>query len=378
MGSGSSVQLAEGSHIVVIGGGYGGLLLAHLLHKKQLCRVTLIDPKDCMVHYVAALRSSVIPDYAKKMFIPYDQVLGESFVRGKVVSVDTDERKVKLESGTEIDYTELVIATGATSPFPGKIIDKKADVSATEGIEFYKDFHNEISKSKKILIVGGGAVGLEMAGELRNEFPECELTVVNSREYLISNRLAKNFQDRLMTTLEKLKINLLLSDKVNNMDELELNKHKPGQTATTTEGKTIEVDMIISCVGNKLQTDFLQETLGTAISDNGVISVDEQFKVEGFDDVYAIGDVTNINEEKMAYTAKLHAKFLVQNFVLRANGKELKSYKPGELIMVLPLGRTGGISSLKGVILGDTLTKMLKSKTLFTPPTWSDVGLKAP
>ncbi len=46
--------------------------------------------------------------------------------------------------------------------------------------------------------------------------------------------------------------------------------------------------------------------------------------------------------------------------------------------MVIPLGRNGGISLLMGFIVGDFFTKMLKSKGLFTSPTWSDVGLKAP
>ena len=59
--SGSKPLLQADKHVVIIGGGYGGLLLAHKLMNKRLCKVTLIDPKDCMVHYVAALRSSVNP-----------------------------------------------------------------------------------------------------------------------------------------------------------------------------------------------------------------------------------------------------------------------------------------------------------------------------
>ena len=50
----------------------------------------------------------------------------------------------------------------------------------------------------------------------------------------------------------------------------------------------------------------------------------------------------------------------------------------GDLIMVLPIGKTGGVGFLKGVTIGNFLVKILKSKNLFTQQTWSDVGLKSP
>ena len=55
----------ENTHVLIIGGGYGGLLLAHKIKSNHVCKVTLVDPKDSMVHYVAALRSSVIPGVLK-------------------------------------------------------------------------------------------------------------------------------------------------------------------------------------------------------------------------------------------------------------------------------------------------------------------------
>ena len=55
----------EDTHVLIIGGGYGGLLLAHKIKSNHVCKVTLVDPKDSMVHYVAALRSSVIPGVFK-------------------------------------------------------------------------------------------------------------------------------------------------------------------------------------------------------------------------------------------------------------------------------------------------------------------------
>ena len=60
MGSGSSkTTINADMHVAIIGGGYGGFLLAHQLLSSKVCKVTMIDPKDCMVHSVGALRASV-------------------------------------------------------------------------------------------------------------------------------------------------------------------------------------------------------------------------------------------------------------------------------------------------------------------------------
>jgi NADH dehydrogenase FAD-containing subunit len=45
---------------------------------------------------------------------------GSNFVKGKVVSVKKDAKKVVLEDGTEIEYSDLILATGSTGPFPGR------------------------------------------------------------------------------------------------------------------------------------------------------------------------------------------------------------------------------------------------------------------
>jgi len=57
--SDSEIPFQDDMHVVIVGGGYGGALLAVLLKKKNFCKVTLIDPKDCMIHCVASLRSCV-------------------------------------------------------------------------------------------------------------------------------------------------------------------------------------------------------------------------------------------------------------------------------------------------------------------------------
>jgi len=65
----SEIPFQDDMHVVIVGGGYGGALLAVLLKKKNFCKVTLIDPKNCMVHCIASLRSCVEKGTWAKIFL---------------------------------------------------------------------------------------------------------------------------------------------------------------------------------------------------------------------------------------------------------------------------------------------------------------------
>ena len=69
-----------------------------------------------------------------------------------------------------VPYTELVIATGSGGPFPGKC--DSLECSSSKLAQLYKDFTCEVQKAEEIVIVGGGAVGVEMSGEIRDSFPD--------------------------------------------------------------------------------------------------------------------------------------------------------------------------------------------------------------
>ena len=73
----------------------------------------------------------------------------------------------------EIKFTELVLATGSSGPFPGKCDHSLGDSSQLQ--QLYEDYATKIKKAKKIAIIGGGAVGVEMSGEIAGDFPDKEV-----------------------------------------------------------------------------------------------------------------------------------------------------------------------------------------------------------
>uniref|UniRef100_A0A3B4XUD7 Ferroptosis suppressor protein 1 n=1 Tax=Seriola lalandi dorsalis TaxID=1841481 RepID=A0A3B4XUD7_SERLL len=95
---GGQVSSVEGVHVVVVGGGFGGIAAAQQLKSEGLS-FTLIDLRDAFHHNVAALRASVQPGFAQRTFIPYAETFGDSFVQGRVERVDTERQTVILQGG---------------------------------------------------------------------------------------------------------------------------------------------------------------------------------------------------------------------------------------------------------------------------------------
>lgn len=65
------------------------------------------------------------------------------------------------------------------------------------------------------------------------------------------------------------------------------------------------------------------------------MNVNKHLQVEGYDNIYAIGDCANLKEPKMAYHAGLHANIVVSNIINSLTHKPLKTYQPGNIILVL-------------------------------------------
>merc|ERR1719461_97429 len=129
-------------------------------------------------HNIGVLRTCVNPkDYLPKILIPYTNLLKNGhIIQGEVSSIEKDQVKLTgVEEPIKFDY--LVIATGSAYAFPFKVQKGKKD----NQMKVYEKIAEEIDKAKKILIVGGGPVGLELAGEISDKYDKKkEVTILHS------------------------------------------------------------------------------------------------------------------------------------------------------------------------------------------------------
>ncbi|XP_063135370.1 ferroptosis suppressor protein 1 isoform X10 [Rattus norvegicus] len=168
---GSQVSVDTGAvHVVIVGGGFGGIAAASQLQALNV-PFMLVDMKDSFHHNVAALRASVESGFAKKTFISYSVTFKDNFRQGKVIGIDLKNRMVLLEGGEALPFSHLILATGSTGPFPGKFNEVSCQQAA---IQAYEDMVKQIQRSQFIVVVGGGSAGVEMAAEIKTEYPEKE------------------------------------------------------------------------------------------------------------------------------------------------------------------------------------------------------------
>ncbi|XP_020895146.2 apoptosis-inducing factor 2, partial [Exaiptasia diaphana] len=148
--------------------------------------------------------------YIKKCLIPFEPTFGDKFKRGKVVGINVQQQTVTLASGETIHYDELVIATGTTGKFPSKL---PVDTSASEAIARYEDMVAKVQKAQDIVLIGGGAVGVELSGDIKEDYKEKEVTLIHPREIIVNDRVSESFQNTVKERLKTLGVKTMLEGK---------------------------------------------------------------------------------------------------------------------------------------------------------------------
>ncbi|XP_012579303.1 PREDICTED: apoptosis-inducing factor 2 isoform X3 [Condylura cristata] len=323
MGSQVSVDTGGGLHVVVVGGGFGGIAAASQLQALNI-PFMMVDMKDSFHHNVAALRASVESGFAKKTFISYAETYKENFRQGLVVEINMKNQTVQLEDGEVLPFSHLILATGSTGPFPGKFNRVSSQQVA---IQAYEDMVKQVQRSQFITVVGGGSAGVEMAAEIKTEYPEKEVTLIHSQMALADKELLPCVRQEVKEILLRKGVQLLLKSR---------------------------------------------------LASSGAVRVNEYLQVEGCSNVYAIGDCADVKEPKMAYHAGLHASIAVANIISSMKQRPLKAYKPGGLTFLLSMGRNDGVGQISGYYVGRLMVRLAKSRDLFVSTSWKTMRRSPP
>ncbi|QHC02205.1 FAD-dependent oxidoreductase [Epidermidibacterium keratini] len=358
---------------MVVGGGYGGITVARELDEDF--DVVLVEPKDTFVHSVAALRGLVDPQWSGQVFFSYDQLLRRgTVVRGRAASADP--HGVTLDDGRRIDADYLVLASGSKYPFPAKM-----DVDDADAARAKQDAaRDELAAAERVLLVGAGPVGIELAGEISDRWPEKSIVVIDSADDILGGRYLPALRATLREQLAARGIDVLLGDPLVAQPPVPVGVREPFAVVTES-GASIEADIWFRCYGVDPTSDYLTGELAAARRDDGHIEVDEQLRVRGQEAVFAIGDLTSVPEPKRAAPAERHAEVVAHNIRALASGGDADtSYSPGPEVVLIPLGASGGASQLPGengepTVLGRELTAKYKGADLLANRYADKLGL---
>ena len=211
----------------------------------------------------------------KKNKVTYFKGIG-SFKSKNDILIKDYENKEKV-----IQTENTVIATGSVSvSLPGVEIDEKIIVSSTGALKLEK-------VPKKLVVVGGGYIGLEMGSVWSRLGSE-----VHVIEYLdhITPGMDKEISNEFMKILKKQGINFHMQHKV---EKIKKNNNNAVVSTISSEGtkKDFECDVVLISVGRKPNTEGLNlQKIGVELDEKKRVKTDKNFKTNQ-DNIYAIGDV---------------------------------------------------------------------------------------
>ncbi|WP_392668463.1 NAD(P)/FAD-dependent oxidoreductase [Streptomyces sp. LN785] len=350
-----------GSTVAIVGGGYGGAALARELDPDF--DVVLIDPKDAFVHAVAALRGLVDEEWAQRIYFGYDGL----FTRGRHVrdrAVAVDAGGVTTADGTRIDADYVALATGSSYPYPAKPDTE----DSADSVLRHADTRAELAASSRVLLLGAGPVGLELAGEITERWPQTQVIVVDPAEDVLGGRYLPELRGALREQLAERGVRLELGSALSAPPSVPAGVRELF-SVTTEAGIRIDADLWFRCYGMTPLSDMLAGELAAARRPDGHVEVDEHLRVAGTPNVFAVGDVTAVPEPKRSKAATEHAVTVAANIRALAAGRPVEqTYRPGPDAVLVPLGSTGGASQVPGpdgpVVLGAAETSAYKGADL--------------
>ncbi|KAJ3298282.1 hypothetical protein HDU79_011569 [Rhizoclosmatium sp. JEL0117] len=371
--------------IVVIGGSFAGINAIKKIDTtlKTKANVILVEEREAFFLTVAALRSVTEPGFAAHTWIPYTSLF-QNNPASKIIKARATEvhpTQVKLNNGETLPFDYLIIATGTTMPAPGQTQKtEKAD-----GIAESESILAALKSANSVTIVGGGIVGVELAGEIATDFPTKKVTIIHSGATLMNrNGLKPKAMNVVNQQLAKLNVTVLLNERVvPEYDGSILPNHGSfnltPSTIKTSSGKTIESDVQFVCTGAGKPNSSLAKSLGGVLNEEGFIKVGLTGQVQGFTNIFAIGDVSTLDPLKLAYLANGQGTLIGENVVSLVNKPTaaLKVYKPMEpgSFVILSIGRNGGVLQSPIGVFGPRVPKAIKSKDLFVASKWKELNL---
>lgn len=230
--------LPTAQNVVIIGGSFAGIELAKRLVETLPTgyRVILIEKNSHLNFSWVFPRFSVISGYEKKAFIPYDGIARNApagiFTRVQDTVTDITASQVNLASGEKIDYAYLAIATGSSQPLPAKVLS----TDANEGSKELRTVQERIQAANRVAVIGGGAMGIEIATDIKSFFPSTEVTVFHSRNQLLPS-FGRKLHDFVLLVMETLGIKVVLEARPEIL---------PGQKSLRLAGVVQEFDFIVN------------------------------------------------------------------------------------------------------------------------------------
>lgn len=358
--------------IVIIGGGFAGISLAKKLRNKNV-QVVLLDKHNYhnfqpLMYQVATggLEPDSIAYPIRKVVQEFKDVY---FRLAEVREIDTKNNKVIADIG-ELKYDYLVIATGSkTNYFGNKEIERNSMAMKTIPqslnirsliLENFEQalLTNDIDERHSLMnfvLVGGGPTGVELAGALAEmkkailpkDYPDLdvrkmEINLIQSGDRIL-NTISENASEKAEKFLLNLGVSVWKNVRVTGYD---------GKIVTTNSDLSFDSATVIWTAGvqgalpHGLKADSFIKNVDR-------IKVNQYNQVEGYENLFAIGDIAVMTSEAypqghpmMAQPAMQQGRLLAENLIRLLDKKELKPFVYKDKGSMATIGRNKAVVDL--------------------------------
>lgn len=375
-------------HIVIVGGGAGGMELAAILGRKfgkiAKASITLVDLSPThiwkpLLHEVAS--GSLYAHENEIEYLAYAATHHFHFVLGALEGLDRNKKEIYLSPffshGKEVlpkrtlQYDILIIAVGSlANEFGISGVHENCLFldSIQQAIYFHRELLNHFMRLSQqvkhepfnLVVVGGGATGIELIAELNSALryivnygfeiqpKNISFTLVEAANRLLV-ALPEQLSEKVLTKLTDMGVTVYLNEQVNKVTE---------QGLHTPSGKFIPADVMVWTAGIKAP-DFLRHLDGLEVNTNNQLLVRQTLQTTLDDAIFALGDCASCPQIHSDKTVPPRAQAAHQQASFLA--KHLEKYLEGRPIPLYHYRDHGSLVTLSHHVVGNLMGNMAKS-----------------
>ncbi|MEN8137834.1 MAG: FAD-dependent oxidoreductase [Bacteroidota bacterium] len=243
---------------------------------------------------------------------------GVDIVVDEVVSIDENEKNCQLKSGEVVFFDKLIIATGSKPRVPNWLEGKELDnVYYIYKNKVYLDkFNKKLKDLNKIVVIGGGFIGVEMSDELKKAGKD--VTLVEMQKTILSLAFDEHVALEVEKIVKEEGINLITGNGIKKI----IGNDGKVSAVELQNGEILEADAVILSTGYAPNTE-LAESINLRLNRKGFIKVDEYMRTE-IADIFAVGDCA---EKIDFFTRKSSGAMLASIATAEARVASMNLYK---------------------------------------------------
>ena len=345
----SATQTAVAYDVVILGAGYAGVIAAlRLGRRKWGLRIALVNPRDEFLERVR-IQESIVAAVAPRIpsISAFFAGTNVEFICGNVTSLDADQRRVRITTGTqerEITFDEAIYALGShvdVDNVPG-VAEHAYRIDAGDGPRSAAALRSKLQQNAdrpmRVIAVGGGPLATEVAGEIKTTWPGAEVTMVSRR---CGDFSGARVEQAVRAELVKLGVRLIDDENVSEVRSTEV---------LTKTGRSIPCDICVWSGG--MRSSPIARSAGLATDSQDRIWADPNLRSISHAHILAVGDAahpiapTGAPYRLSALAAGASGSHAANAILARRANRSLDPFSFSTLAQAVSIGRSGVIYPL--------------------------------